>query len=243
MLLLRISARHFTSEIVFMHATALLFFAALCTSMPVHAGDEPRPLELVTVYVARTQIESRTVLKEPEKLFKAVRYVKGDEPRDAVTSLDQLKGTLLCRELAEDQPVKGKDLYRKKPGDGLSTSLPRGMRAYSVKVAWTGKEEDGYILPDSRVDVVYTRSDKKGKVERTVLFKNITVLGTDSLPVREHPPKYTTVTLAITPEQSQALALRGGDELYILVPRAPDDAKPAPSQKRSDSPVPASPKK
>jgi Flp pilus assembly protein CpaB len=62
------------------------------------------------VVVARKDIGAGTAVQDPAELFKIVHYRTGDEPREAITSLESMKGKVVIRALAEDQPVKAKDL-------------------------------------------------------------------------------------------------------------------------------------
>jgi flagella basal body P-ring formation protein FlgA len=64
-----------------------------------------------TVLVANEDIPVGTVIRRPQDLFKRVHYVKeGHEPQDVIRDFEQLRGKRLKRALAEDQPVKDKDL-------------------------------------------------------------------------------------------------------------------------------------
>jgi Flp pilus assembly protein CpaB len=68
---------------------------------------------VVSVVVARKAIPAGTEINAPEEWFKIVRYLKGDVPQGAFGSLDDLKGRVVQRPLAEDQPVKATDLSGK----------------------------------------------------------------------------------------------------------------------------------
>ncbi len=210
-----------------MRAATLLSVACYLTGLTsVATAEEPRPLDIVAVFVARTEIPAFTSFKEPEKLFKAVRYVKGDEPCDAITSLEKLKGTILGRALAEDQPVKGKDLIRENTGVDLGGL---GLRASAVKVTWTMKEDD-IILPNCRVDVVLTTTTEKGKSRSSVVIKNVLVLALDKVAVGdEFKPR--VVVLAVTAAEAQVLSLGGKLGTFSVVLRASEDPKPEPSKK------------
>src|SRR4051812_36893351 len=101
---------------------ALPFLSFLVVPFGYGYAAEP-PIETVGVVVARKDIPAGSIIDQPEKLFKVVRYVKGDEPRGGFTDLRKLDGQFLTGPLAEDQPVKQKDLVW----------LPNGLRAYSIR--------------------------------------------------------------------------------------------------------------
>lgn len=95
---------------------------------------------------------------------------------------------------------------------GLAAKIPTGMRATSVK---TNEVSDvaGFIFPGSRVDVLVTvRGDNgagTGTTTRTVL-QNVQVLatGTKTDPDPNGKPENVgVVTLLVTPEESEKLAL------------------------------------
>jgi Flp pilus assembly protein CpaB len=185
--------------------------------------------ETVTVLVARQRITYGTLLKEhPEKYFKAVRYVKGDEPKNAVSNFEQLKGKRVNRPLQEDQPVKTQDLMEPKPVDSPEGVLPKGMQAIAIRVSLT-TTAIGFILPGSRVDVISsTRKGDKG-VSSTIL-SNVLVLATDSVATRlnEKGPIATTMTLAVKPEDGVKLRLAelSSEFTLALCPADEDSGKP-----------------
>lgn len=180
------------------------------------AADTPT----VAVLVARRDINSWTVLNEPEKWFKKVRYVKGDEPRDAITSFAQLKGMMTARPLAEDQPVKHRDVRKKPAGEPLASLLPKGMRAIALKMP--PADANGFILPGSRVDVLVSTPKAKGKRVTKTLVENLLVVAVDTREVRGGERATDNVaTLAVTLEQARTLskALKTGTLRLVL--RAP----------------------
>jgi Flp pilus assembly protein CpaB len=216
-------------------ATHLAGVVLVVTLSSVSVAEDPRPLDFVTVYVARREIVQGTYFKDPERFFKPVRYVKGDEPRDAVTSLEQIKGMRSARSLAEDQPVKGKDLLRP---EGSPLRLPHGLRAMAVKVVLTDKQKET-LLPNCRVDVVSTTKTEDGQSMSLVIVKNVLVLAVDSVPLGDKR-KALPVTLEVTGEEAQKLALGSQQATLTLVLRPAAKPKPAPSKKAPAAPVPCS---
>lgn len=99
--------------ILLMVAVGCGLIAALLTSTMTFE-NEPRKHASTdgfsVVVVAKKEIAAGTAIQEPGEYFKIVHYRPGDEPRDSVKSLEGLKGRVVVRALAEDQPVKDKDL-------------------------------------------------------------------------------------------------------------------------------------
>jgi pilus assembly protein CpaB len=151
--------------------------AVVLLAAGARAAAGSQPVETVRVLVARADIPAGTALTEPDKLFKWVRYVKGDEPSSAVTSLDKVRGKTTLRALAEDQPVKEKDV-----GDAaaLAPVIPKGMRAYALRLG-AGGPSTAFLRPGSDVDVILTTGAGRGKLSEIVASK-LRVLAVDAPP-------------------------------------------------------------
>jgi Flp pilus assembly protein CpaB len=65
---------------------------------------------MTRVIVARKDISPGTMVQDPAEFFKVVFYRSGDEPKGSFQDLANLKGKVVVKSLAEDQPVKEKDL-------------------------------------------------------------------------------------------------------------------------------------
>jgi pilus assembly protein CpaB len=177
--------------------------------------------ETVRILVARQSIPPGTLISEPDKFFKYVRYVKGDEPKDGLTDLIQVKGKVLNRTLAEDQPVKGQDLIAAK---AAFPALPEGMRAVSIKLT-PDPVVGGFILPGSRVDVLSAvpQPDGKQTVVKAVV-QNVLVLAVDTALENQ----VMTATVAVTPEQAKKIVAAADTGKMSLVLRALEDEKAVP---------------
>jgi hypothetical protein len=104
----------------------LLVLGIPVVSLLFDATRPPAPAT-ISVLVARKHLPVEASLQYPEKLFKPIRYFKGEEPKDAVTSFDQLRDKVLVRPLAEDQPLKTSDLAapnRDNASPGLVVRFP-----------------------------------------------------------------------------------------------------------------------
>jgi pilus assembly protein CpaB len=202
---------------------ALLFGVfALPTELP---AAEPRPMETVTVLVAKVQVPMGTLLNDPEKKFKTVRYVKGDEPKDAVTKFAQLKGKRLTHSLVEDQPVKTQYVTDGKNIGMFDALMPAGMRAIAIKVS-PATVTDGFILPGSRVDVIHTVRKAPDETASSVILQNLLVMAVDTSTDRDQT--LNTVTLAVKVEDAKKLRLAEAKGELSLVLRAAEDDEIAP---------------
>ena len=193
------------------YLVAAVLGAGLLTATP-SSGKSAEEVQTVTVLVAKMDLAVNMIVTKPEELFRPVRYVKGDEPRGAITEFAQLKGVRLLRPLAEDQPVKQRDVLT--AGVGMEYRIPAGMRAVSFKVADQGAAFDS-ARPGTRVDVV-TTVERGGKTETKTALQNVQVLALGGLGGDRH----TIVTVAVTSEQASALALAVEAGTIRLVPRS-----------------------
>jgi hypothetical protein len=173
----------------------LAAFVAFFTSQsaaPTANGDDPKPL--VTVLVARRDIPADESLNEPEKLFKVVHYLKGDEPRDAVMTFEELNGKCMECNVSEDQPLRKSHLGFPRARRMLEVGERRAMFVRLPKAAI------GNVENYCRVDL-YGTSKEDNKKEPELLIKSLLILamseakdGVDG-----------GVTFAATPESCQVI--------------------------------------
>src|SRR5262249_30901815 len=66
--------------------------------------------ERVEILVAKQKIPMGTLLKEPDKYFTTKSVVKGEDPKDSIRNLDDLKGRTLNKPIRADACVFKDDL-------------------------------------------------------------------------------------------------------------------------------------
>src|SRR5262252_3783707 len=129
--------------------------------------------------------------------------------------------------MALNEPVLDSKLAAQGSGAGLMAAIPDGMRAVSVKVNDVIGVA-GFVLPGSRVDVVLSGSPKKdGDIEMSkVILENVQVLAAGQNVTSDangKPQNVQVVTLLVTPDESQKLALASVDGKIQLALRNPLD--------------------
>jgi pilus assembly protein CpaB len=124
---------------------------------------------------------------------------------------EDVAGHVLIYAVAANEPVMRRDLASSS-SLGLAAKIPDGMRAAAVKTNEV-MNVAGFILPGSRVDVLVTlrgeTTSASTTTTRTVL-QNVQVLSTGTKTEPDpsgRPENVTVVTLLVTPEQSEKLAL------------------------------------
>jgi pilus assembly protein CpaB len=126
------------------------------------------------------------------------------------TRIAELAGRAVIYPVAASQPILENYLAAPGSGMGLTTKIPEGMRATSVK-----SDEivgvAGFLFPGSHVDVLVTlRSDGLPTPATQIVLQDVEVLtvGQKLQPDPQgKPDTVSVVTLLLTPEDSQKLVL------------------------------------
>ncbi len=151
-------------------------------------------------------------------------WPKDNYPKDVVVDPKVAVGRTALRDFVRGEPVvESKLVPLNKASSLLSLRVPPGMRAFSVKVNEV-VGVGGFIVSDSRVDVVVTTSlssrNQQDQFSKIVL-EDVRVLaaGRETEQKDNKPVTVNTVTLAVTPEEVEKLALATNDGKIQLVMR------------------------
>ena len=139
----------------------------------------------------------------------------------AFTKAEDLAGRAVIYPVAASQPILDGYLAAPGSGIGLTTKIPEGMRATSVK-----SDEivgvAGFLFPGSHVDVLVTfRSDRLPTPQTQIVLQDVEVLtvGQKLEPDPQgKPDTVSVVTLLLTPEDAQKLMLassQGGIQFVL----------------------------
>jgi pilus assembly protein CpaB len=135
-----------------------------------------------------------------------------------------------------NEPILESKLAPKEAGAGLAAIIPEGMRALSIQVnSIIGVA--GFVLPGSRVDLILTAvppSDVKGakgsEQASKIILEGLEVIAAGQNVQRDvngQPQSVQDVTLLLTPEQAEKVALATGDGRIQLALRNPMDREAA----------------
>lgn len=168
---------------------------------------------MAPVVVAAQAIDRGKAIEAAQ--LKVVNYPAEAVPTGAFRSIAELTGAgvdkrLALRSMAPNEPL----LATRVSGPGgrlvLSASLGEGMRAVSLRsneIAGVA----GFVLPGDRVDILLTRTvgQEHPTTVTQVLGENVRVLGVDQSDNDEadKPAVARAVTIEVTPEQAQVMAL------------------------------------
>jgi len=144
-------------------------------------------------------------------------------PKDAIADPKVVVGRIALRDFTRGEPVVESKLVPPNKSSGLlSLKIPSGMRGFSVKVNEV-VGVGGFIVPDSRVDVLVTTSPSQSSPEKIskIVLEDIRVLAAGQVIEQKEnkPVTVNTVTLALLPEEAEKLALAGNDGIIQLVMR------------------------
>lgn len=178
--------------------------------------------ELVQMVVAAKTVKAETRLgpsdvtiqQIPRKLF----------PQNAFQSTDQVIGRLNKFDLFPQDPLFEGKLYPKDSEGGLSFNIPAGKRAVTVAVNEVIGVA-GFIKPASRVDVIGAM-ESEGKKTAKVVLQNIPVLAVAQEREDSDHRKaklVTSVTLAVSPQESEVLTLASEKGEIRLALRSSED--------------------
>jgi pilus assembly protein CpaB len=180
--------------------------------------------DLRRVVVARVAIPLGTKLVAEQLMV--VQFSKESAPDGGFESPEKLVGRVAVTNLAVRDPVIESRLAPEGTAGGLSAIIPEGYRAMTVKV------DDvvgisGFIMPGTLVDVVVVidPQDKAGLADpiSKIVLQNIKVLANgqniDKPENQRDANSVKAVTLLVTPEQTEKLALASSEGKLQLVMR------------------------
>jgi len=171
-------------------------------------GTKETEEEKVTVLVAKQNLPMGQLIKDPEKYFEEKQFTKGEEPRKAIQSYDQIKDHRLNKPLSAEQFVTPDDLTDR-ANEGLQGLMQKGKRAVALKVN-ADSAVGGFVLPHSRVDIVSVIRRNDAETFSKIILQNILVLAVDQTQTRPDDKQAVvanTVTVEVTPAQAEVLNL------------------------------------
>jgi pilus assembly protein CpaB len=197
--------------------TASVVYQAIIGKFKVEATTQPT--RQVAVAAANINL-GETLTSQHVKLL---AWPNELVPGGALGSVPDVEGRVALATIVVGEPLLDAKLAPKLAGGGILPMLvPENLRGVTIKVD-DAVRESGFVSPNSRVDVVVSIADAQGSPERKakVILQNIPVLAAgQSVEMRGNKPvPITTVTLALTPEQAERLALAQTEGRLMLATR------------------------
>jgi pilus assembly protein CpaB len=189
-----------------------------------------REVEIATTHavVAARPLTMGTLLTKDD--VKLVEWPARTPLAGGFTSVDQVTNRGVTTAIQENEPLTDGKLAPAGSGGGLPPSIRQGMRAISVKVNEVIGVA-GFVAPGTNVDVVVTiRAGSEGSMSRVVVSNvQVVTVGTRSDQQNPKDSKQTTssvVTLMVTPDDAERIALASAEGQIILTLRNPLDTLP-----------------
>jgi pilus assembly protein CpaB len=193
----------------------------------------PAPMAMTTVVVASRDVPAGTLLTSDD--VKAVAWPAASRLATSFTSVNDVVGRGTVDILREHEPLTASKVAARGAGAGLQPTIPAGMRAISIHVNEIIGVA-GFVTPGSRVDVLVTLDDEdstaKKKTMTRVVVSNVQVLtaGTrydqDQSRKDGKPIPSSVVTLMVTPDDAERVALAQNEGKINLTLRNPLDVDP-----------------
>jgi pilus assembly protein CpaB len=188
-----------------------------------------REVEVPSVYavVASAHLPVGTLVTRDH--VKLVPWPERNQVPGAFAAIDAVVDRGVIQPIGKNEPLTESKLAPTGAGAGLPPTIPAGMRAISVKVNEVIGVA-GFVVPGTRVDVVVTLSKQEESLSRVVV-SNVQVLtaGTkyDMDQAKDGKPvPSTVVTLLVTPEDAERIALASAEGSIMLTLRNPLDTSP-----------------
>lgn len=193
------------------------------------AGDHgPR---LIATLVAAQPIPAGTLVKS--EMLRTVAWPADSQVPGSFTDARNVldRGAIVA--IGQNEPVTESKLAPKGAGAGLAPTIPPGMRGMSVRVNEVVGVA-GFVVPGTRVDVVVTFESRASQSDglARVVVSNVQVLtaGTryDQEKARQdaRPIPTSVVTLLVSPEDAERIALAQSEGRITLTLRNPLDNAP-----------------
>jgi len=183
------------------------------------AAEEAR-LQTVGIVVAVVDIPIGTTINVNQVAITA--WPKALYPKDSFADPRYVVGRAVRRDFVRGEPIVASKLVPTDKGGGLLSFLvPEGKRAFSIRVNEV-VGVGGFIVPYTKVDVILTTVPTGGKDKISkVILENMQVLAAGQIVEQKEnkPITVNTVTLSMTPEEAEKLALASNDGVIQLVLR------------------------
>jgi len=156
--------------------------------------------------------------------IKLVNWPKASVPPGALRTAAEAEGRVVRSSVVAGEPLIEGKLAPQLSGKGgiMPMLIPEGQRGVTIRLD-EATRESGFVMPNSRVDVLVSMPKGPGSDEKIakVILQDVTVLAAGQIvEMKDNKPvTNTTVTLSLTPQQVERLAVAQSDGRLMLVQR------------------------
>lgn len=211
-------------RLLFVLASAVAFGLVAAVSVSRYLSDaQANTRNMNTVVVAKVEIPLGTKI-DAEQLS-TVQFPSNAIPDGTFESVEKVVGRVSVVNVAAREPVTDFKLAPEGSAGGLSAVIPEGYRAMTVKV------DDvigvaGFLQPGTMVDVltvIEPTGSSSGNPVSKIVLQNVKVLASgqnlDKPKDQRESDTVKAVTLQVTPEQAEKLALASSEGKLRLMLR------------------------
>jgi pilus assembly protein CpaB len=224
-----------TRTIVVMSVATVM---AALASLGVYGAVKSIPVREVEVAHAFVAVAARSLptgARITAQDVKLIAWPAESQVPGSYPAIEPLVDRGLVAGVSENEPLTDHKLAPIESGAGLPPSIPPGMRAMSVRVDEVIGVA-GFVVPGTRVDVVVTLP-ASGSFDETMtrtVVSNVLVLTAGTRIDQERakggePLPSTVITLALTPDDGERVALAAAEGKVSLALRNPLDVAPTQS--------------
>jgi pilus assembly protein CpaB len=185
------------------------------------------------VVVARADLALGSELDQDD--LAVIEWPQAAVPEGVISDPSEVVGRGLIASVVKNEPILATKLASKEAGSGLPPIIPKGKRAVSVQVDEVISVA-GYVLPGTIVDVLATQSPTSRPEDMTskVVLTQVPVLTAGTRLEHDQkegkPVQVTVVTLLVTPDEAERLALAASEGKINLALRNPLDQEAPPTR-------------
>lgn len=202
-------------------SVVVAFLAYRMLSKRLSPSDE---LTQIVVAVEKLSLGARV----SEQQVRLAAWPKATLPQGSFEDLTAVVGRGVVVSISPNEPILDSKLAPREAGAGLTVTIPEGMRAVSVKVNDVSSVA-GFVTPGTHVDVIAVGSPSgQGNSDVAKVFlENVQVLAAGQNVERDANGQplqnITVVTLLVSPEDAQKLALASTESRIQFSLRNPMD--------------------
>jgi len=181
---------------------------------------------MAPVVVAAKDVDAAQGLQTGQ--LSVVQWPQESCPKGGFSSVEEVVGRVTVLPMSAGEPILAAKLAPQGTPAGMVALVSEKKRAMTVKVN-EASGVAGFIIPNNRVDVVMSinRGEFSNDPLAKVVLENLRVLGTGQKIIEKEPdgkPQIVpTVTLEVTPEEGERLALAASEGTISLVLRSQND--------------------
>ena len=181
---------------------------------------------MAPVVVAAKDVDAANGLKAEH--LSVVQWPKESCPKGGFGSVEEVVGRVTTLPMSAGEPILEPKLAPQGTPAGMVALVSDKKRAMTIKVD-EASGVAGFIIPNNRVDVVVSinRGEFSNDPLARVVLENLRVLGTGQKIIQKEPdgkPQVVpTVTLEVTPEEGERLALAAAEGHVCMVLRSQKD--------------------